>query len=151
MKNFFILVCFFFFGLVSAQNSVAAPAKCAIPSFNNEFKNSAAVFVGEVIRSSKSGDKRSFVFRVRHFWKGVNSREIEVSVFENMRYQAGYEDGKSYLVFARSNEDGTLSDGRCSRSAEIGGYSGSLKDDLQTLGEPKTCIDLKEENNDLEI
>ncbi len=138
-------------GVAFTQITVATPFKCATPSFDSEYRDSSAVFVGEVTKSGKEGDKRLFVFRVKHFWKGVSSKEIEISVFENMRYQAAFEEGKSYLVFAKSNEDGSLYDGRCSRSGEIGGYSSSLKDDLLSLGEPKTCIDLKEEENNVEI
>ena len=120
-------------------------AKCAMPSFAQAYKNSAAVFVGEVIKEAKVGDNREFIFRVERYWKGIAAKKVKVLVYENPRYQAQFEKGKSFLVFATEDEDsGILFDGRCSRSAEIGGYSSSLKDDLDKLGAGKTCIDLNE-------
>ena len=118
--------------------------KCATPKFKVEYDNSRAVFVGEVIEDRKEGNTRYFVFKVRKFWKGVKSETIEVSVNENRRFQAPFKMGKTFLVFAKANNEDGLYDGRCSHSAGIGGYSSTLKDDLEKLGKAKTCIDLTE-------
>ena len=119
-------------------------AKCFFPSFIQEFERSGAVFVGEVLKESKDGNNKEFVFLVNRYWKGISSRKLTIRVAENPRFKAQFKEGKTYLVFARKDEDtGTLYDGRCSRSAQIGGYSSNLKDDLEKLGDVKTCIDLK--------
>lgn len=125
------------------RSSETIDPKCAMPSFEVEYEHSTSVFVGEVIEVSKEGDKRQFVFEVKRFWKGVTSKKLKLSVTENMRFQAPFEEGKTYLVFAKKNEDdGELFDGRCSRSAEIGGYSSTLEGDVEKLGDAKTCISL---------
>ena len=141
-------------GTLTESSSAFSPAeemRCAIATFDVEYDRSAAVFAGKVVKMKKEGNKKHFVFKVKRFWKGVSSKKIELSVSENPRYQAIYEEGKTYLVFAKRNEDtGALWDGRCSRSAEIGGYSSNLKNDLEKLGEGKTCIDLSEEGESVE-
>lgn len=135
---------------VFANEPPVLQPKCAMPTFAAEFDQSTAVFIGEVVKDEKKGDNRFFEFEVKRFWKGVSSRIVSVSVSESMRYQAFYEEGKTYLVFAKADDDGHLFDGRCSRSAEVDGSSSTLKADLEKLGEAKTCIDLegKEKNEE---
>ena len=122
----------------------AADNRCAIRSFQAEYEASAAVFVGEVVKMQESDGSKYFVFKVSKFWKGVRSEHIKVRVHENPRFQSPFEEGKTFLVFAKKDDEGILWDGRCSHSSEIGGTSSTLKDDLEKLGEAKTCIDLKE-------
>jgi hypothetical protein len=114
-------------------NFAAANGKCAIPSFKAAFQNSSAVFVGEVLSESKNGDEKTFEFRVLKYWKGAGRKKIEVSVNETARYQAWYQVGEKYLVFARTGEDGRLRDGRCSASKLLSEAS----KDLKTLGRAK--------------
>jgi hypothetical protein len=128
-----------------AATSGSIGRKCALPSFSRAYEYSSAVFVGVVLSESKVGDIKEYKILVKRYWKGVKSKKVELSVYENRRFQAQYKEGRTYLIFAREDDDGRLIDGRCSRSSEIGGYSSNLKGDLEKLGEAKTCIDLKEE------
>ena len=63
------------------------------------------------------------------------TNKIEVIAYENARYQAWYEVGKSYLFYARSGDNGELIDKRCSRSREIG--DDFIRSDLKRLGKGK--------------
>ncbi|HEX8734271.1 MAG TPA: hypothetical protein VF721_03040 [Pyrinomonadaceae bacterium] len=111
----------------------ATNGKCAIPGLKTALLNSSAVFVGEVLSETKNGDERTFEFRVVKYWKGAKGKKIEVSVNETARYQAWYQVGEKYLVFARTDEDGRLRDGRCSPSKLLSEAS----KDLKTLGRAK--------------
>jgi len=152
-REFFVMYRFVFFVSILAVLSTgslvtignAAPFRCAIQKFSQEFENSEAVFVGSVVSVEKEGNRKTFVFEVARFWKGITSKRVTVSVGENRRYQAIYKEGKTYLVFAKKNEDsGELFDSRCSRSTEIDGTSSNLSDVMKSLGTAKTCIDLEE-------
>lgn len=103
---------------VSAKESVSY-AKCALPSLETSFKNSKAVFTGRVLSVRKDGDDKVFVFQVENYWKGGSRRKAEVRTYENTRYQAWYQVGRKYLVFARLDDNGALRDGRCSGSKDI--------------------------------
>ena len=117
-----------------AKESTAL-AKCATREFNEELKYSTAVFVGKVLSiREEPGSKKIIEFKVTKYWKGIKTKKVEVNVYETSRYQAWYEIGKNYLVYAR-NDDGKLMDGRCSRSREIG--DDFIKDDLKKLGKGK--------------
>jgi hypothetical protein len=50
-----------------------------------------------------------------------------------MRFQAFYQVGGKYLVFARANDEGDLTDGRCSRSKDVS----DATDDIKGLGKSK--------------
>jgi hypothetical protein len=52
---------------------------------------------------------------------------------ETTRFQAWFQPGESYLVFARAGEDGRLRDGRCSASKLLSEAS----KDLRELGRAK--------------
>jgi hypothetical protein len=116
------------------KSVTAANGKCAIPSFKAAFQNSSAVFVGEVLGETKNGDEKPFEFRVLKYWKGAKGKKIKVSVNETARYQAWYQVGEKYLVFARTDDDGRLRDGRCSASKLLSEAS----KDLKILGRAKT-------------
>jgi hypothetical protein len=108
--------------------------KCAMLSFEAAYRESEAVFIGEVLSSEKKGDDKVFKFKVEKYWKGKDAKNLEVSVYESTRYQAWFETGKKYLVFAY-DEDGTLHDtARCSRSKDLENAS----EDLTKLGEGKS-------------
>lgn len=110
-------------------------AKCRVLSFEEAFKESEAIFVGEVLSSAKKGNDKIFKFKVQKYWKGANKENIEVSVYESTRFQAWFKTGEKYLVYANADEDGTLRDSaRCSRSKDLEDAS----EDLNRLGEGKS-------------
>jgi hypothetical protein len=115
------------------KSSATATRKCAIPSLKAALQDSSAVFAGEVLSETKAGNERTFEFRVVKYWKGAGKKRIKISVHETARYQAWFEVGKSYLVFARADDDGRLRDGRCSASKLLSEAS----KDLKTLGRAK--------------
>lgn len=124
-------------------------ARCATPNFENSFKQSEAVFVGKVLSKKSEGNIKIFELEVEKYWKGVEEKKITINVYENPRYQTQFEVGKSYLVFADEDEDsGKLFDRRCSRTKLIMEDSVEyLKEDLEKLGEAKTCINLSKGKN----
>ena len=107
--------------------------RCVTPSVKAALRNSGAVFAGEVLSESKNGSERTFEFLVKRYWKGAGKKKIKVSVHESARYQAWFEVGKSYLVFAGADEDGRLYDSRCSGSKLLSEAS----EDLKALGRAK--------------
>jgi len=112
---------------VETKNSVTANSKCAMPNLKTALQNSGAVFVGTVLSVTKNGDEKTFEFRVEKYWKGATRKKIKVSVLESMRFQAWFQVGESYLVFASADEDGTFRDGRCSGSKLLSEASKDLK------------------------
>lgn len=114
----------------SAAKFVNPGAKCAIPAFQTAYQGSKAVFVGEVVGEEKDGDTRIFDFKVEKYWKGRNTKRVEIRVYETTRYQAWFKKGEKYLVYAAADEDGKLRVGRCSRSRDVD----SAGEDLQKLG-----------------
>ena len=118
------------FGLSS--NFQTAECRCATASFKNAYKQSKAVFVGEVVGEEKNGDTKTFNFKVEKYWKGANAKNIEIDVYETQRYQAWFKKGEKYLIYA-DEYDGKLRVSRCSRSRE----TANAKDDLQKLGKGK--------------
>ena len=143
MKKRIVIVCaaaFFAVGIVfpsgytraETYDSTIFSAKCAIPSFRQAFQKSANVFVGKVISESKKGDYRIFQFEAAKYWKGAKTKKITVEVYETPRFQAWFEVGGEYLIFAEQNE-GKLQVSRCSRSKELS----DAKDDLKLLGKGK--------------
>jgi hypothetical protein len=117
----------------TAESAVDFNSKCAITSFQSAYSQSKAVFAGEVVSEGKDGDTRTFDFKVEKYWKGADSKNVEILVYETARYQAWFKKGGKYLIYATADEDGKLHVGRCSRSRdlEIAG------DDLQKLGKGK--------------
>jgi hypothetical protein len=145
-------VWFFSAGFVPATNGMneASEPRCAVQKFDAAYKNAKAVFIGEVVGEEQDGDRKIFEFKVKKFWKGIEETRVKITVYESPRYQAPYETGETHLVFAGENEDGELTDGRCSRSKDLKGTSADLDEDLKSLGEGKTCIGLAdgEENKE---
>ena len=148
-----LLLGFLFVGssdIYVARATESLNVKCAMPNFKNAYKNAKAVFVGEVIGVKKNGNIKTFEFRVKKFWKGIEDTTVKVITNENFRYQAPYKIGETFLVFAKDNNKGGLWDGRCSRSRNMDGLAPSLKEDLESLGEGKTCISLSDETESKE-
>ena len=115
------------------SGNTTALAKCAIPNFDNEFRNSKAVFVGKVTKVTKVGDDRVFEFAVEKYWKGATTKRITVSFYETTRYQAWFKLGETYLMFAARESDGRFTVARCSRSKDLS----QANDDLRKLGKAK--------------
>jgi hypothetical protein len=119
---------------VTEANEGTASAKCAVPTVHKARERSKAVFSGEVIREEKNGDVKTFTFKVEKFWKGEDSREIDVFVYQTARYQSPFREGEKFLVYAYEREDGSLTVSRCSRVRDLR-YA---EDDLRELGKGKT-------------
>jgi hypothetical protein len=115
---------------VTAENE---SAKCAVLSVENAYQQAGAVFIGKVLSEEKRGDVRYFEFEVEKYWKGANKKKIEIGVYETVRYQANFQTGERYLIYAKANDEGKLSVGRCSRSRPADG----AKEDLEKLGAGK--------------
>ena len=110
-----------------------AAAKCGIPPLNQAYPAAKSVFVGKVISETQFERGKIFEFQVEKYWKGNKSKKTKVKIYETMRYQAFYEVGKRYLVFAKADDAGGLSDGKCSRSKIIA----EAGEDLRALGTAK--------------
>ena len=117
----------------SVKTASAAPAKeteagkCAIPSFKMAYAGAHSVFVGKVTSMTRDERGKTFTFLVEKYWKGNKRKKAEVTVYESTRYQAFYQPGKRYLVFAGAEDDGRLTDGRCSRSTDIADAAADIK------------------------
>jgi hypothetical protein len=97
---------------------------------------SNAVFSGEVIEINKIFRERhtSIVkIKVKEFWKGQMSKEVTINT-RSSSAACGYEFevGKSYLIFAKSSDDGNLTTGLCLTN-EIE----KAEEDLKMLGKGK--------------
>ena len=118
---------------VSAAESVEF-AKCRMPSFSEAFDDSKTIFAGKVLSVRKEGDEKIFKFQVEKYWKNAVRKTVEIRYYETTRYQAWLQVGGHYLVYARSSDNGTLFDGRCSLTKN---YS-EAKSDLKLLKKGKT-------------
>ena len=116
---------------------VETAGKCGVPLVAAAYKESKAVFVGEVLKVVKDGDIKTFTFKVEKYWKGAAGKEIEINVQETMRYQAWFEVGEKYLVYARGeNGREKLWEVRCSRSTRFADAS----EDVKKLGRAKKPV-----------
>ncbi len=91
------------------------------------------MFVGEVVGDEKNGDVRRVDFKVEKYWKGANTKRLEIYVYETARFQTWFKKGGKYLIYAPEDEDGKLRVDRCSRSRDVE----FAEEDLQKLGEGK--------------
>lgn len=108
-------------------------ARCRIFTFDEAYSSSEAVFVGKVLSEEKKGDVKTFEFEVEKYWKGAVGKKIKIEVYETARFQAWFQTGERYLIYAEEGENGKLRVGRCSRSREVENAS----EDLQKLGAGK--------------
>ena len=99
-------------------------------SVERDFKGSAAVFLGEVVRVRMTGGLREARLKVSRAWKGVETEEVTVFEPANSAESPHYQEGVSYLVFA-GTRDGRLFTGACSRTKP----ERSAQRDLRQLGE----------------
>lgn len=112
-------------------------ARCATPDFEREYEISRAVFIGTVKKAREDGDRKIFEFKVEKYWKGVEESSVTVTVHENPRFEAQFAEGGRFLVFAKSDEQGGLVDGRCSRSKDLDKFAEGAEEDLRKLGPAK--------------
>lgn len=111
--------------------------KCGVPGVDAAYQYSKAVFVGEIIKVVEDGDIKTFIFRVEKNWKGADGEEIKINVQETARYQAWFEVGEKYLVYARGSEKNEkLWEIRCSRSKSLADAS----EDIAELGRATETI-----------
>ena len=101
-------------------------------SIKGVFKNSTAVFSGEVVEIRSGVNFLQAQFRVEHSWKGVEAEQVFVFT-ENTAESPHYRVGEKYLVFA-GIRDGKLFTGTCSRTKRLE-YA---DEDLKQLGEGKS-------------
>lgn len=118
-------------------NAENGRGKCRVPSAQEAYKNSKAVFVGEITGVVEENDVKTFTFKVEKYWKGANAEQIKISVRQTMRYQAWFEVGEKYLVYARGGEkEEKLWETRCSRTKSLTDAAA----DIEELGRAKTPI-----------
>lgn len=117
----------------NAANRVNFAGKCAVPAFDNAYRRSKAVFIGEVVGDEKVGDTRIFDLKVEKYWKGSAAKRIKIHVYETARFQAWFKKNGRYLIYADADANGKLSVYRCSRSRDIE----FAEEDLQKLGKGK--------------
>lgn len=127
------LFCLGFLAVTAEAKACELGARCYIPKLPEAVSYSKAVFSGKVISVEADGDTKIFTIQVSRYWKGPVSREVKIYILETMRYQAWYELGQSYLVYAGMNNKGQLVDGRCSATKRIR----DAKADLKYLGKGK--------------
>ncbi|HEV7644186.1 MAG TPA: hypothetical protein VGO50_09620 [Pyrinomonadaceae bacterium] len=102
-------------------------AKCRIPPFREAYTGANTVFTGKIIGVVQNERGKTFEFQMEKYWKGRSQKKVKVTVYETTRYQAIYQMGKRYLVFASAGSEGDLRDGRCSRSNDIANAAADLK------------------------
>jgi len=100
----------------SAAESSENSARCAVQNVKGAYGNAKAVFAGTVVSVEEKGDVKIFTFRVEKRWKGAAGKTVRIAAHESARYQAWFEKGKKYLVYAEGGANGTLWEQRCSRS-----------------------------------
>jgi len=106
---------------------------CIMPEPPQEsLENSAAVFSGSVTSVTERGNEKSINLTTDTFWKGEAVSDVTLST---PRDSAGcgfnFEIGKTYLIYAHENEDGSLGTTLCSRTHEI---VGTDDEDIAVLG-----------------
>ena len=101
-------------------------------SIKGVFKNSTAIFSGEVVEIRSGVNFLQARFRVERSWKGVEAEQVSVFT-ENTAESPHYRVGEKYLVFA-GIRDGKLFTGNCSRTKLLE-YA---DEDLKQLGEGKS-------------
>jgi hypothetical protein len=112
--------------------SSSSSAKCGVPPLKQAYAAANSVFIGKVTKVTQNERGKTFEFRAEKYWKGSKSKNIKVTVYESTRFQAFYQVGGKYLVFARAEEN-KLVDGRCSRSKDFS----DAAEDIRGLGKSR--------------
>jgi hypothetical protein len=107
----------------------------------DEYKRNTAIFSGQVISSIKSGKSaRKVKIRVKDRWKGKSSKIITIST-SAVGAMCGYNfvKGKSYLIYADSDESNALWVSICSRTKLLS----ESKEDIEALNNLRAKNDSK--------
>ena len=158
MKKTMTLLAFIFIGMfiIGSFPSIANACSCAeLPSVEEEFERSKAVFSGKVVdineqSSLKGSTSTSVLFEVTNTWKGVEQSQIIITTGQGGG-DCGYHftEGKEYLVYAYESTmygANSLVTVICNRT----GVLNSSQEDLEVLGEgqpPIEEVDLSGKNN----
>ena len=153
----FIIILF-----IGSFPSITSACSCAeLPSVEEEFEQSQAVFSGKVVdvrekRSIKGYITKSVLFEVTNTWKGVKQSQIIITTGQGGG-DCGFDfkEGQEYLVYANESTmygAKVLVSTLCNRTNEWS----VLQEDLKILGEgqpPIEDVDLtgKQEGNQLYI
>lgn len=153
LKKVIPLLTFIFFSavIISSFPSIVSACSCAeLPSVEEEFERSKAVFSGKVVevkekRSLKGYTTKSVLFEVANTWKGVKQSQITITTgLGGGDCGFDFNEGEDYLVYANeSTMYGTesLVSIICDRTNELS----SSQDDIAILGEgqpPNEEVDL---------
>lgn len=136
-----------FIFMIGSFPSIASACSCAnLPSVEEEFERSKAVFSGKVVDikeklSLKGYTTKSILFEVTNTWKGVEQSQIIITTGQGGG-DCGYNfiKGEEYLVYA--NE--TIMYGAKSLVSTICNRTGVLsssQEDLEILGEGQPSIE----------
>lgn len=113
------------FTFAAAETSLAcsciAPTGKVKTQVTNAYRDAAAIFLGRVVSIGKTPDGNYWIvkFTVRDTWKGTGTSEITIkTALESAMCGYGFEDGKTYLVYAHGNAD-DLNVGNCSRTTSV--------------------------------
>ena len=164
MKHIMPILVFTFISIlfISSFPSNTSACSCAeLPSVEEEFEQSQAVFSGKVVdvrekRSIKGYITKSVLFEVTNTWKGVKQSQIIITTGQGGG-DCGFDfkEGQEYLVYANESTmygAKVLVSTLCNRTNEWS----VLQEDLKILGEgqpPIEDVDLtgKHEGNQLYI
>nr|WP_249317010.1 hypothetical protein [Bacillus sp. FJAT-50079] len=145
MKKAIVLLTFIFIGLliIGSFPSIINACSCAeLPSVEEEFERSKAVFSGKVIdiREKQSLDgytSNSVQFEVTNTWKGVEQSQIIITTgLGGGDCGFDFKEGKEYLVYAYESTmygEESLVSIICGRTNKLS----SSQEDLALLGEGK--------------
>ncbi|WP_174615289.1 hypothetical protein [Virgibacillus ihumii] len=161
MKKAMSLLAFIFIVIfiIGSFPSITSACSCAeLPSVEEEFERSKAVFSGKVVDikekwSLRGYTPKSVLFEVTNTWKGVEQSQIIITTGQGGG-DCGYKftQGKEYLVYANESTmygAKTLVSTMCDRTDVL-----SSSQDLEVLGEgkpPTEEVDLSAEHNGNQI
>ncbi|MBI4341594.1 MAG: hypothetical protein HY598_04870 [Candidatus Omnitrophica bacterium] len=116
-------------GTILGRPDAADACSCEKPSMVVELKRASMVFIGQVMRIKQTGEQNSFheskvivTLNPTRFWKGPqDTRRVVLHTVRNQVSCDGFwfEDGKTYLVVAHQQPDGTVGTSFCSGTEVI--------------------------------
>ena len=149
MKKVMPILAFVFISilLLGSFPTITSACSCAeLPSVEEEFERSQAVFSGKVIdvkekRSIKGYQTKSVLFEVTNTWKGVKQSQILITTGQGGG-DCGFDfkKGQEYLVYANESTmygAKSLASTICDRTNELS----VLQEDLTILGEGQQPIE----------
>ena len=153
LKRAIMLLAVIFSGvfIIGSFPSITSACSCAeVPSIEEEFEHSKAVFSGKVIDikdqvNLKGHKSKSVLFEVTNTWKGIEQSQIIIATGQG-HGDCGYDfsKGKDYLVYAKESivyGGKPLVSVMCDRTDILS----SSQEDLEVLGEgrpPTEEVDL---------